>query len=143
MSRKIALIASVSALNLRIAADTAKLASLNKQVEAFDLIEGIEAGTSVSFLIGRAETRQEVVGRVTAVKAGDVTVNEETLEETVGARKFKVEYTPTGDAFDATFAVIAESQVISVGIRGADAVVEAEEDVAPAETPEFDAPEAE
>lgn len=139
MSRKIALIAIVSALTLRIAADTAKLAQTNKQVEAFDLIEGIAVGTSVSFLIGRAETRQEVVGRVTAVKAGEVTVNEETLVETTGPRKFKVEYTATGDAFDATFAVITESQVIAVGIDGADAVVEVEEVVAPAETPEFDA----
>lgn len=138
-ARKIALIASVSALNIRIAADTTKLAALTKQVEAFDLIEGIDVGTSVSFLIGRAETRQEVVGRVTAVKAGEVTVNEETGVETVGARKFKVEYTATGDAFDATFAVITESQVIAVGIDGADAVVEEEEVVAPAETPEFDA----
>lgn len=141
MSRKIALIATLSALTLRVAADTAKLATVQKQIDAFDLIESIDTGVSVSFLIGRAETRQEVAGRVTAVKAGEVTVtvNEETGEETTttGARKFKVEYTATGDAFDATFAVITEAQVIAVGIDGADAVI------AVAAEPEVEADQAE
>jgi hypothetical protein len=129
MSRKIALLATIATLTTRIAADTAKLAATQSQVDQFDLIEGIDVGTNVSFLIGRAETRKEVVGRVTAVKSE--TVGEG--EAAVTSRKFKVEYTPTGDAFDSTFGVIAESQVLAV------VVDEGEEVVCPEPTPEFDA----
>lgn len=130
MSRKIALIATIATLTARIEADTLKLAATQSQVDQFDLIEGIDVGSKVSFLIGRAETRKEVVGVVTAAKS-EVTGEGEAA---VTSRKFKVEYTPTGDAFDSTFAVIGESQVLSVVVAEEDEVVEA-----PAVTPEFDA----
>lgn len=132
MSRKIALIATVATLTARIAADTLKLAATQAQVDQFDLIESIDVGSNVAFLIGRAETRKEVVGRVTAVKSE--TVGEG--DAAVTSRKFKVEYTPTGDAFDSTFGVISESQVLSVVVPEAD-----EEVVCPEPTPEFDAAE--
>src|SRR5882762_5596901 len=113
MSRKETLIATAATLTARIAADTAKLAATQSQVDQFDLIESIDVGSKVTFLIGRADTRKEVVGEVVAVKV-ETAPEPEDGSEPATSRKFKISASPTGDDFDAAFFVIAESQVISV-----------------------------
>uniref|UniRef100_A0AAU6W1F4 Uncharacterized protein n=1 Tax=Pseudomonas phage Drael01 TaxID=3138533 RepID=A0AAU6W1F4_9VIRU len=97
---KTALIATIATLAARIAADTVKHEAATKQLEQFDLLDAVTTDSQVEFKIGRAETRRSVVGVVRAVKV-----------EEDGSKKFKVEYTPTGDSFDNTFAVISLSQV--------------------------------
>lgn len=97
---KTALIASIATLATRIAADTEKHAKLTVQLEQFDLLDGVTVNSEVEFKIGRAETRRAVVGKVKAVKT-----------EEDGSKKYKVEYTPTGDEFDNTFAVITQGQI--------------------------------
>lgn len=97
---KLALIASIATLATRIAADTAKHAKLTTQLEQFDLLDAVTVNTQVEFKIGRAETRRAVVGTVKAVKS-----------EEDGSKKYKVEYTPTGDEFDNTFAVITQNLI--------------------------------
>lgn len=100
MSAKETLIASIATLATRIAADTEKHAKLTGQLEQFDLLDAVTEGSQVEFKIGRAETRRAVVGTVKAVKV-----------EEDGSKKYKVEYTPTGDVFDNTFAVITQNLI--------------------------------
>lgn len=99
MSKTI-LIASIATLTARIAVDTAKLASQQSQLEQFDLLEAVTVNSQIEFKIGRAETRRAVVGTVRAVKV-----------EEDGSKKYKVEYTPTGDEFDNTFAVVPSNLI--------------------------------
>lgn len=99
MSKAI-LIAAIAATATRIAADTEKHEKLTKQLEQFDLLDQVTTGSQVEFKIGRAETRRAVVGTVKAVK-----VDED------GSKKYKVEYTPTGDEFDNTFSVITQNLI--------------------------------
>ena len=100
---KTALLATIATLATRIAADTAKHEAAVKQLEQFDLLDAVTIESQVVFKIGRAETRRSVTGTVRAVKV-----------EEDGSKKFKVEYTPTGDSFDNTFAVITLAQIESV-----------------------------
>lgn len=100
MSAKQTIAAQITTLETRIAADTTKLDALRIQLEQADLLDAVTVGTVISFKIGRAETRRNVDGTVKAVKT-----------EEDGSRKFKVEYTPTGDEFDNTFAVVLQSQI--------------------------------
>ncbi|QHJ82057.1 MAG: hypothetical protein [Bacteriophage sp.] len=97
-----------------------KLVELNTQLADFDKLDAVDVGSVVEFKIGRADTRRVVLGIVKAVKV-----------EEDGSKKLKVEYTPTGDEFDNTFAVIKTSEIVGFG--------PSEEVEAPAETPEFDA----
>lgn len=97
---KIALIASIATIANRIAADTEKHAKLTVQLEQFDLLDQVTVNSQIEFKIGRAETRRAVVGTVKAVKV-----------EEDGSKKYKVEYTPTGDAFDNTFAVVTQNLI--------------------------------
>lgn len=100
MSAKATLIAAIATLALRIAADTEKHIKLAAQLEQFDLLDAVKSDSQIEFKIGRAETRRLVVGTVKAVKV-----------EEDGSKKYKVEYTPTGDVFDNTFAVVLQSQI--------------------------------
>lgn len=97
---KIALIAAIAVLATRIEADTTKHGKLTNQLEQFDLLDAVTVGSQVEFKIGRAETRRAVVGTVRLVKT-----------EEDGSKKYKVEYTPTGDEFDNTFAVITQNLI--------------------------------
>ena len=97
---KIALVASIATLAARITADTEKHAKLTVQLEQFDLLDGVNVGSQVEFKIGRAETRRAVIGTVKAVKV-----------EEDGSKKYKIEYTPIGDEFDNTFAVITQNLI--------------------------------
>lgn len=97
---KTALIASIAVLATRIAADTEKHDKLTSQLEQFDLLDAVTVNSQIEFKIGRAETRRPVVGTVKAVKV-----------EEDGSKKYKVEYTPTGDAFDNTFAVVTSNLI--------------------------------
>lgn len=124
---KVALIISITALNTTIAGlqeklakSGEKLAALNVQLADFDKLDAVDVGSVVEFKIGRADTRRVVAGLVKAVKV-----------EEDGSKKLKVEYTPTGDEFDNTFAVIKTSEIVGFGAS--------EEVEAPLETPEFDA----
>lgn len=92
--------AQIKTLHTRIANDTEKLAQVTQQLEQYDLLEGVTTGTTVEFKIGRADTRRSVLGVVKAVK-----------EEPEGVKKYKVEYTPTGDAFDNTFTVLMQYNI--------------------------------
>ena len=56
---------AIATLKTRIAADTIKLAELEKQLGSAALLDAVAAGFTVSFKVGRAETRREVVGTVT------------------------------------------------------------------------------
>lgn len=123
---KVALIASIETTTAALAAAlekhgklVIKLDELNAQLADYDKLEAVDVGSVVEFKIGRAETRRVVSGVVKAVKV-----------EEDGSKKLKVEYTPTGDEFDNTFAVIKTSEIVGFG----DEAVEA-----PAPTPEFDA----
>lgn len=122
MSRKIQLNTALTAaaalsasLSEKLVAAQAKVITLTNQLANLDAIEALGIGSEVLIKIGRGDTRQEVLGTIRAVKAGDVTVVEatETTEayEVVGDRTFKVEFSRTGDEFDSEFAVVAESQV--------------------------------
>lgn len=124
---KVALIASIAALTTTITGlqeklvkNGEKLGALNVQLADFDKLDAVDVGSEVEFKIGRADTRRVVLGVVKAVKV-----------EEDGTKKLKVEYTPTGDEFDNTFAVIKTSEIVGFG-----GDVEA-----PAETPEFDSQE--
>ncbi|QQO90778.1 hypothetical protein [Pseudomonas phage Misse] len=97
---KTALIASIATIATRIAADTEKHAKLTVQLEQFDLLDAVTVNSQIEFKIGRAETRRAVVGTVKAVKV-----------EEDGSKKYKVEYTPTGDEFDNTFAVVTQNLI--------------------------------
>lgn len=113
MSRKIALIASIQTLTALILSSQEKLDAANSQLAQFDAIAAVDVGSNVVFLIGRAETRREVTGLVKAVRQEEgVTQEDGSVLE--GKRSFKVEYTETGDAFDAVVSAIAESQIIRV-----------------------------
>lgn len=113
MSRKIALIASIATLSALIVASQEKLDAANIQLAQFDAIAAVDVGATVTFLIGRADTRREVRGLVKAVREeASVTLEDGSVVE--GKRTFKVEYTETGDAFDAVVSAIAESQIIRV-----------------------------
>lgn len=57
--------AQIVTLKTRIAADTIKLAELEKQLGSAALLDAVAAGFTVSFKVGRAETRREVSGLVT------------------------------------------------------------------------------
>lgn len=57
--------AQIATLKTRIAADTIKLAELEKQLGSAALLDAVAAGFTVSFKVGRAETRREVSGLVT------------------------------------------------------------------------------
>jgi hypothetical protein len=122
MSRKIQLtnaltlaIAAVAALEVKFAAASEKSSTLQSQVDNLDAIEALVVGDSIKIKVGRGDTRQEVVGTIRAIKAGEVAVVEATEEveayEVVGDRTFKVEFTRTGDEFDNEYAVVPESQV--------------------------------
>lgn len=120
MSRKIATqnalvlaVAAVAALNEKLVAATDKVAALQNQLDNFDAIEALDVGSEVLVQVGRGETRQELVGTIKAVKAGEITVEGEGEEarEVVGDRTFKVEVSRTGDEFDSEFVVVKESQV--------------------------------
>ena len=117
-----ALTASITTLNEKLEKAGVKLVELNTQLADFDKLDAVDVGSVVEFKIGRADTRRVVAGTVKAVK----------LEED-GTKKLKVEYTPTGDEFDNTFAVIKTSEIVGFG--------PSEEVEAPAETPEFDSQE--
>lgn len=97
---KTTLIAAIATLATRIAADTEKHAKLTSQLEQFDLLDAVTVNSQIEFKIGRADTRRSVVGTVELVKA-----------EEDGSKKYKVKYTPTGDEFDNTFAVVTQSQI--------------------------------
>lgn len=92
---KVQLEAQIKTLHTRIANDTEKLAQVTQQLEQYDLLEAVADGWTIEFKIGRADTRRTVEGVVKAVK-----------EEPEGVKKYKVEYSPTGDAFDNTFTVL-------------------------------------
>lgn len=122
MSRKIQLnsaltlaIALRNSLTEKLDAAGAKVAALTNQLANLDAIEALGVGSEVRIKVGRGETRQEVVGVIRAVKAGEVTVVEATEEaeayEVVGDRTFKVEFSRSGDSFDSEFAIVAESLV--------------------------------
>lgn len=103
MSAKETLIASIATLATRIAADTEKHAKLELQLEQYDLLDAVTVNSQVEFKVGRdtaTTQRKAVVGTVRAVKV-----------EEDGSKKYKVEYTPTGDEFDNTFAVIGQGQI--------------------------------
>lgn len=146
MSRKIALTASLTTaiaaatkLAEKLEAQNAKVADLKDKIASIDAIEALDVGSSVIVVIGRADTRQEVIGRIVAVKAGEVipaVVNEETGEEVkpacVGPRLFKVEFTRSGDAFDNEFTITDEDKVrIPSEAELASGVVAAEEKAEP------------
>lgn len=123
---KVALIASIESTTALIASlleksekANLKLVELNTQLADFDKLEAVDVGSVVEFKIGRADTRRVVSGLVKAVKV-----------EEDGSKKLKVEYTPTGDEFDNTFAVIKTSEIVGFG---------SDSEEAPVETPEFDA----
>lgn len=97
---KATLIANIATLAARIAADTEKHGKLTVQLEQFDLLDSVTVNSQIEFKIGRAETRRAVVGTVKAVKV-----------EEDGSKKYKVEYTPTGDEFDNTFAVVTQNLI--------------------------------
>lgn len=122
MSRKIQLnsaltlaIALRNSLTEKLDAAGAKVAALTNQLANLDAIEALGVGSEVVIKVGRGETRQEVVGVIKAVKAGEVTMVEATEEaeayEVVGDRTFKVEFSRSGDSFDSEFAIVAESAV--------------------------------
>jgi hypothetical protein len=92
--------AQIKTLHTRIANDTAKLEQVEGQLAQYDLLSAIGVGSKIEFKIGRAETRRAVEGTVKAIK-----------EDPEGVFKYKVEYTPTGDEFDNTFAVVLQSQI--------------------------------
>lgn len=110
--------ALIDSLTEKLGKAELKLVEQNVQLEQYDALEAVDVGSTVTFKIGRAETRRTVEGLVKAVKV-----------EEDGSKKLKVEYTPTGDAFDNTFAVIKTSEIVEV----------VTDEGAPAETPEFDA----
>lgn len=123
---KVALIAAIESTSALIASlseklekANVKLVEQNTQLADYDKLEAVDVGSTVEFKIGRAETRRVVSGLVKAVKV-----------EEDGSKKLKVEYTPTGDEFDNTFAVIKTSEIVGFGSDDVEA---------PAETPEFDA----
>lgn len=123
---KVALIAAIEStsalivtLSGKLEKANDKLVEQNTQLADYDKLEAVDVGSVVEFKIGRAETRRVVSGLVKAVKV-----------EEDGSKKLKVEYTPTGDEFDNTFAVIKTSEIVGFG---------SDEVEAPAETPEFDA----
>lgn len=113
-ARKSALIAAIATLAATIATATEKQQALQLQVDAFDAIEAVDVGSNIVFLIGRADTRREVVGSVKAVRKEADTTDEEGNITAYGKRVFKVEYTETGDAFDAVQCVVADAQVLRV-----------------------------
>lgn len=113
MSRKIALNTTILSLIALIAASQEKLATAQAQLEQLDAIANVDVCSQVVFLTGRAETRREVTGVVKAVRQEEATTQADgTVLE--GKRSFKVEYTETGDAFDAVVVAIAESQILRV-----------------------------
>lgn len=123
---KVALITAIEStsalivtLSEKLAKANDKLLEQNTQLADYDKLEAVDVGSVVEFKIGRADTRRVVSGLVKAVKV-----------EEDGSKKLKVEYTPTGDEFDNTFAVIKTSEIVGFG---------SDEVEAPAETPEFDA----
>lgn len=97
----------------KLTAAEAKVSTLEGQLKNIDAIEALDVGSEVLVSVGRGETRQEVVGTIRAIKAGEVTVEGEGEEAvtTVGDRTFKVEVSRTGDEFDSEFVVVKESQV--------------------------------
>jgi hypothetical protein len=97
---KVQLEAQIKTLQTRIVNDTEKLKQVEQQLEQYDLLEGVTVGTTIEFKIGRADTRRAVLGVVKAVK-----------EEPEGVKKYKVEYTPTGEAFDNTFVVLMQYNI--------------------------------
>lgn len=56
--------ARITLLTTRIAADTLALGELQGQLAAADLVSDVAQGWTVSFKVGRAETRREVSGLV-------------------------------------------------------------------------------
>lgn len=107
---KVILAATIATLTARIAADTAKLATAETQLEQFDLLDAVTVGSQIEFKIGRDTTRRAVVGQVRAVKV-----------EEDGSKKFKVEYslnTEDGsydaDGFENTFGVVATAAITRV-----------------------------
>lgn len=56
--------ARITLLTTRIAADTLALAEAQSQLSAASLVSEVAAGYTVTFKVGRAETRREVTGVV-------------------------------------------------------------------------------
>lgn len=56
--------ARITLLTTRIAADTLALAEAKSQLSAASLVSEVAAGYTVTFKVGRAETRREVTGVV-------------------------------------------------------------------------------
>ena len=56
--------AKIETLTARIAADTQTIAELRQQLAAAALVNDVAAGYTVTFKVGRAETRREVEGMV-------------------------------------------------------------------------------
>lgn len=117
MSKLSIIIASIATIEAKIvkALETvenlqAKLAEQLNLRDNFAAIEALAEGSQVRVTVGRAETKQELVGTIVAVRPGEVSQNEEG-EEVVGERLFKVKVTRTGDEFDAEFVTVAESRV--------------------------------
>lgn len=90
----------IAVLAKRIAADTAKLAEVQGQLESVDKLEGVTAGSQVTVKLGRADTARIEAGTITGVKT-----NED------GSRQFKFFY---GVGFDSDTVVINEGQIVSV-----------------------------
>ena len=127
MSKLAIIVASIATIEAKIvkALETvenlqAKLAEQLNLRDNFAAIEALAEGYQVRVTVGRAETKQELIGTIVAVRPGEVTVDDEGVES-VGERLFKVKVTRTGDEFDAEFVTVSESRV---GIVQAEAVEE-------------------
>lgn len=119
--------ASVDTLKTKYDAAIAKVANLQAKLDNFDALAALTTGSPVLVSVGRGENKIIVEGVITAVKPGEVSVNEETGEETVGERLFKVKYSRTGDDFDAEFGTFYEGKV---GLPGTAAGAEEEDEAA-------------
>lgn len=120
-------VAAASNFAEKLSAAQAKVTTLEGQLKNIDAIEALGVGSEVLVTVGRGETRQDVVGTIRAVKAGEVTTEGEGEEAvtTVGDRTFKVEVSRTGDEFDSEFVVVKESQVSIPAVEAAEGEEEA------------------
>lgn len=120
MSKQAQVVLAIAALEAKLtkAQETAanlaeKLADQQNLLANLAAIEALGVGSSIVVTVGRAETKQKLVGEIVAVKPGEVTIEGEgeDAREVVGDRLFKVKVSRTGDDFDAEFVTVPESKV--------------------------------